>query len=180
MAVICVTGKMASGKNYICSQMEKEGWSSVDADLLVHKAIEQKTELILETFSKEAAAMNLKIQNEDGSVNRRELGKLLFAKPELLAKQESIVYPAITQMVKDFIQTHEKTIINATVLFKTPELLNMCEYVLFVKAGLIKRLIRARKRDHLPYKQIFKRFYAQRNLLKDYKKSGTSIRIVRN
>lgn len=180
MAVICVTGKMASGKNFICSQMEKEGWSSVDADLLVHKAIEQKTELILETFSKEAAAMNLKIQNDDGSVNRRELGKLLFAKPELLAKQESIVYPAITQMVKDFIQTHEKTIINATVLFKTPELLNMCEYVLFVKAGLIKRIIRARKRDHLPYKQIFKRFYAQRNLLNDYKKSGTSIRIVRN
>ena len=83
-------------------------------------------------------------------------------------------------MVKDFIQTHEKTIINATVLFKTPELLNMCEYVLFVKAGLIKRIIRARKRDHLPYKQIFKRFYAQRNLLKDYKKTGTSIRIVRN
>ena len=180
MQVIAVTGKMASGKNYICSQMEKEGWSSVDADLLVHKAIEDNKNLILQTFGKDASSMNLNIQNDDGSVNRRELGKLLFAKPDLLTKQESIVYPAITQMVKDFIQTHEKTIINATVLFKTPELLNMCEYVLFVKAGLIKRIIRARKRDHLPYKQIFKRFYAQRNLLKEYKKTGTSIRIVRN
>jgi len=180
MSVIAVAGKMASGKNYICSQMEKEGWCSVDADLLVHKAIEQNNDLIISTFQTEAAAMNLKIKNEDGSVNRRELGKLLFAKPELLARQESIVYPAVTQMVKDFAAAHEKTIINATVLFKTPELLNMCEYVVFVKASLFKRIIRARKRDNLPYKQIFKRFYAQRNLLKEYVNSGADVRVVKN
>lgn len=171
---------MASGKNYVCSQLEKEGWCSVDADLLVHQAIIQQTKVIIQTFQSEAQQMNLKIQNEDGSVNRRELGKLLFAKPELLAKQESIVYPVITQMVKDFIQTHSKAIINATVLFKTPELLSMCNCVVFVKAGLIKRIIRARKRDNLSYSQILKRFYAQRNLLKEYKKFSIAIRIVHN
>ena len=30
---ICVTGKMASGKNFVCSELEKMGWTSVDADL---------------------------------------------------------------------------------------------------------------------------------------------------
>ena len=39
-SVIAVVGPMAAGKNFICSQMQKEGWASVDADLLVHDAIE--------------------------------------------------------------------------------------------------------------------------------------------
>jgi len=178
--VICVTGKMASGKNYICSQLEKDGWASVDADLLVHKAIEQKKEIILKTFEVEAQNLNAHLQNPDGTINRRELGKVVFSNPELLARQESIVYPAITQMIKDFIQEHPKTIINATVLYKTPELLNLCQYILFVKANGLKRLIRARKRDNLPYKQIFRRFIAQKNLYKLYKNTGKTVLIIKN
>ena len=65
---IAVTGPMAAGKNYICSQMEKEGWSTIDADLLVHDAIELVKDRILNTFIPYAEQQNLKLKKEDGSV----------------------------------------------------------------------------------------------------------------
>ena len=49
-SVIAVVGPMAAGKNYICSKLKEEGWAAVDADLLVHDAIELVKDKILQTF----------------------------------------------------------------------------------------------------------------------------------
>ena len=176
--VVAVTGPMASGKNYICSQMESEGWTSIDADILVHQAIEQVKDKILEKFIPYAEQQHIKLTNNDGTINRRALGTLLFSFPELLQIQESIVYPIIIQQILDFINKHEKTIINATVLYKTPELLAYCDKVIFVTAPFFKRLRRARSRDHMSYSQIFRRFHAQRNLLKEYQKVVAKEKII--
>ena len=178
--LICICGKMASGKNYVCSILEKLGWSCVDADLLVHQAINQSTEKIIAEFSDEAARNNITITNTDGTINRKALGQLLFKNPDLLKKQEDIVYPVIIKMIKDFISTHEKTAINATVLYKTPELLSKCELILYVQAPFIKRFFRVKKRDNLPSAQIFRRFSAQKNMLSAYKKAGIKIITINN
>ena len=178
--VIAVVGPMAAGKNYICAKLQSEGWAAVDADILVHSAIEIAKDRILDTFIPYAEQQNLKLTRTDGTIDRRALGKLLFAIPELLKIQESIVYPIITKQIEDFISEHKKTIINATVLYKTPELLAHCEKILFVTAPFFTRLRRARNRDHLSYKQILRRFYAQRHLLKEYQKSGIPLEIIKN
>ena len=178
--VIAVTGPMAAGKNYICTKLKEEGWAAVDADLLVHDAIEEVKDKILQTFIPYAESQNIRLTKEDGSIDRKALGSLLFSFPELLAIQESIVYPIITRQIENFINGHDKTIINATVLYKTPELLALCEKIIFVTAPLLTRLRRARRRDHLPPRQILKRFHAQRNLLKEYQKSKIPIEIVLN
>lgn len=180
--ILCVSGQMAAGKNYVCSQLEKSGWISTDLDLTAHQAIEECRKEILEAFKGEAENSGLLIQNPDGSVNRRNLGKLLFKNPGLLARQESIIYPKITEMTLDFIKKNpdKKIIINATLLFKTPELLALCHAVIFVKAPLLTRLLRARHRDHLPIPQILRRFHTQKNLLKNYQRSGKKIIFVNN
>ena len=165
---LAVVGPMASGKNYICTQLEQEGYTSIDADILVHDAIELVKDKILEKFVPYAEQQNLKLTNPDGTINRRALGSLLFSFPELLQIQESIVYPIIIQQIQDFINQHEKSIINATVLYKTPELLQLCDKVIYVTAPFFKRLARARSRDKLSLSQILKRFHAQKNLLKEY------------
>ncbi len=178
--IMAVTGPMAAGKNYICKQLEKEGWAAIDADILVHDAIEIAKDRIIDTFTPYAEEHKIKIARTDGTIDRRALGQLLFAIPELLKVQESIVYPIITKWIDDFISEHEKTIINATVLYKTPDILNRCQKILFVTAPLLTRLRRARTRDHLPYRQIFRRFHAQRNLMKEYLKSGIPLEIINN
>ena len=179
-AVIAIAGKMASGKNYISAELEKLGWKAIDADKLVHSAINQATEQIYETFKNQAEVQKISILNEDKTINRRELGKLLFANPELLAKQEQIVYPIITQMVKDFILQNSKTIINATVLYKTPDLLDLCQLVLYVKANFFKRVTRIRRRDSMAFSQIFSRMNSQKNLFKLYKDTGKKIIVIKN
>lgn len=179
-SVIAVVGPMAAGKNYICSKLKEEGWAAVDADILVHDAIELVKEKILETFIPYAESQNIKLTNPDGTINRKNLGRLLFSFPDLLKIQESIVYPIITKQIENFIDGHDKTIINATVLYKTPELLSRCEKILFVTAPFFTRFRRARRRDHLPLRQIFRRFHAQRNLLREYQKTGIPIEIIHN
>lgn len=171
---------MASGKNYVCSQFEKKGWFSVDADILVHQAIEQSSQVILDTFNDIANEKKINLLNDDGKINRRELGKILFSSPKLLEKQEKIVYPVIIKMVQKIILEHSNVILNATVLYKTPELLKMCETVVFVQANTIKRLFRAHHRDSLPYRQILRRFKTQQTLLQEYKKFKIPIFIVNN
>ena len=178
--IMAVTGPMAAGKNYICKQLEKEGWAAIDADILVHDAIEIAKDRIIDTFTPYAEEHKIKIARTDGTIDRRALGQLLFAIPELLKVQESIVYPIITKWIDDFISEHEKTIINATVLYKTPDILNRCQKILFVTAPLLTRLRRARTRDHLSHRQILRRFHAQRNLLKEYQKSGIPVEIIKN
>lgn len=180
--VICVTGKMAAGKNYFCSLLEKQGWKTVDLDILVHQAIKEQTPVILKTFADTAEKENICLENSDGTLNRRELGKLVFSNPQLLKKQEDIVYPAVIQLTKKFISNNSEfpVVINAAVLYKTPELMSLCTKIAFITAPFFTRLKRAKKRDKMPVKQILKRFWSQRTLLKEYKNTGKEILLIIN
>lgn len=177
---IAVVGRMASGKNFICSKLEEFGFKSIDADILVHKAIENSSAQIIETFTPFAKQENINLLNSDGTIARRELGKLLFKFPNLMEKQEQIVYPIVKNMMKEFISSNEKSIINATVLYKIPEFISECDVVFYIKASFLKRFIRAKKRDNLSCKQILRRFYTQRNLFKKYKQICKNLVIIKN
>lgn len=194
--VFCVTGKMASGKNYICSLLEKklspnERFVSVDADILVHKAIETASSDILNAFSEEAKLAGIELQTPDGSLNRRAIGRLVFPRPDLLKKQEEIVYPIVIKLTREFVENvrkenpNAKILINATVAYKTPEILKMCGLILFVTAPFFTRLKRAKRRDSnqenpLATRQILQRFWSQRTLFSEYKKTGIPIKKIRN
>ena len=184
--IVCLTGQMAAGKNFVCSLLEKDGFVSLDLDRTAHEAILLCTPQILEAFGGEAERRGISLLNEDGSLNRRALGQIVFSSPELLAKQESIVYPKIIELTEQFIAKNsgKSVILNATVLFKTPELLSKCGKILFVKANFLKRLVRAKKRDGLPLRQILARFKNQKNLLAEYKKAAKkfniSVEIIKN
>lgn len=179
--IICVTGFMAAGKNAVCSLLESSGFVSLDADKAIHEAINNSKDEIIKAFEKEAASLKVNLLNSDNTINRRALGQIVFSKPELLSKQESIVYPKLDIIAKDFIKKNSNTILNATVLFKTPSLMSLCSKIVFVKAPFIVRLYRAIKRDkNLSVSQILKRFKAQKNLLENYKATGIPVICINN
>lgn len=183
---ICVAGKMAAGKNFVCSLLERLGFVSVDADILVHRAIEITSSDILNAFSDEAKSAGIELKNHDGSLNRRAIGRLIFPRPDLLKKQEKIVYPIVIKLTREFVENarrenpNKKIAINATVAYKTPEILKLCDSVLFVTAPFFTRLKRAKKRDNLSIRQILQRFKSQRKLYAEYKKTGISIVKIRD
>ena len=192
--IICITGQMAAGKNYIASkfvdsEITVDGsnnlpWVSIDLDKVVHSAMEDPDVVarIQEAFGEIALTLGVELVCKNGAVNRRSLGKVVFSDPALLKKQEDIVYPFVIKTTKDFVEKHKdkNIIINATVLYKTPELLDMCSKVLFVKAPFIKRLIRARRRDKMPFRQIISRFKAQSSLEEQYRRTGKFMEVIEN
>ena len=177
---------MAAGKNAVCRILEERGFIALDADRQVHGAIEKAAPEIIKTFSKEANAQNITLTDKNERINRRELGRLLFTSKDLLAKQERIVYPVIIEETKRFIQKQQEQkkeadiILNATVLYKTPELLNLCKYIIYVDAPKIMRIVRALKRDRMPLRQILSRFATQKGLFSEYKKTGVPIIKITN
>ena len=60
--------------------------------------------------------------------------------------------------------------INAVLLYKTPSLLRQCQKIIYVDAPLLVRAWRIRRRDRLPFAQIFRRIKSQKGLFKEYKR----------
>lgn len=179
--IIGLTGPMASGKNLAAKILEKSGCVSVDADILAHQAIEKAKDKILLAFENEANEKNVSILKDDGTINRRELAKIVFSSKENLKKQEGIIHPLVNEMMEDFINKNsDKTVIlNATVLYKTP-IVKKCNAIIFISSPCIIRFFRAKKRDKIKNMQIFKRFFAQFNIFAKYKNLDADIYKVRN
>lgn len=173
---------MASGKNAVATILEKYGWKTLDADTLVHKAIEIEKEKIVNTFLPYAKNENLTLVNENGQINRRAIGTLVFKNKALLKKQESIVYPKVVELTNDFVKENAgfNIALNATVLHKTPSLINICQKIIFVTSPFFTRLKRAKKRDNLSLFQILHRFKNQRTLFKEYKKCNIPMQVINN
>lgn len=179
--ILAVTGSMAAGKNYVSNLLEKKGFLAIDADKCVHQAIEEAKNQILEAFLPIAKEKNIQIQNPEGTINRKNLGSILFSDEKLLQKQESIVHPKVNEIFNRFIDENpdKNIVLNATVLYKTP-VINRCDAIIFVKAPIITRFFRAKRRDNLPSREIFKRFASQFKIFAKYKFLKSDIYIIWN
>ncbi|MBP5157472.1 MAG: dephospho-CoA kinase [Treponema sp.] len=181
--VLGLSGPMAAGKNLAAEILEGKGWASVDADLLVHEVIEDKKDEIVAAFSSEAETLGLSLLNSDGSVNRRAVGQVIFGHPELVARQEGIVYPGVNERIDAFLEENRRAgrncLINATLLYKVPSIYKV-DALLYVDAPLLVRLLRARRRDGLPVRQILARFKSQGHLFSKYRKTTADIMRVWN
>ncbi|MBR4629955.1 MAG: dephospho-CoA kinase [Treponema sp.] len=183
--VLCVTGCMAAGKNAASDILEKHGFVAIDADKVVHEILRGKTfqEKVIFTFAPFAEKSGIVLRNCDGTLNRRNLGKLIFADKKLLEIQESIVFPEVDRKIEEFIESGMKSgkdvVVNATVLYKIPSV-KKCDAVIFVDAPVLTRLFRARKRDGMKTVQILQRFWSQKNLFSKYKKSNADTFKVNN
>lgn len=179
--IICVTGPMAAGKNYVASIIEKQvingrKFVSIDADIAGHIAVDNSAEKIIETFGALAKEKGIELADQNGKIIRRNLGKLIFGNRELVAMQESIVYPEITSIIESFIEENKdkNVIVNATVLYKIP-LIKKMDAVIYVDCPWFIRLWRARKRDGMKVKNILARFKSQRGLYSLYKENSAKV-----
>lgn len=179
--LIGLSGPMAAGKNLAGEILEKMGCAVIDADITAHIALENTKQQVLATFGAEAAQQNIKLLNADGTINRKALAQIVFASQEALEKQEAIIHPEVSRLLELFIAEHpDKTcVINATVLNKVP-LAAKCNFIIYVDAPFIIRLIRAKKRDKHSIFHLLKRFSSQKELYAQYQKLNVDIYRVRN
>jgi dephospho-CoA kinase len=171
---IGLTGMYCAGKNHIASLLEKRGFSVLDVDKLGHAAIEEEREAVLRRFGPE-------VLGDGGGIDRKKLGTLAFGKGGELSALEAIVHPAVNRLTEQWILERKgrNLAINAALLHKS-SVFGRLDAIILVKAPWFVRLIRARRRDRLPWRELFKRFYSQRNFISQYLRKNTDIYVVGN
>jgi dephospho-CoA kinase len=156
--IIGLTGGYCSGKSQAAVVLEKLGFRNVDADRLAHRALGLCAGKLAEAFGPEILAA-------DGSVDRRALGALVFADPERLRLHESIVHPVILALMDAEIAIADRVCINAPLLYRT-DYPSRCDIIIEVRAPLLLRVARGRKRDGLGVVHILRRIASQRSMWK--------------
>ena len=87
--LIGLTGNIAVGKSVVRRMLQELGAATIDADQVAHQVILRGTS----TFDQIIAQFGEGILDEAGQINRRALGKIVFADPEKLRALESLTTP---------------------------------------------------------------------------------------
>ena len=90
--LIGLTGNIAAGKSTVARMLANLGAERIDADALVHDLQRKGTP----TYEKIVAEFGPDILREDGEIDRKALGAIVFGDPARLRALESIVHPAVS------------------------------------------------------------------------------------
>lgn len=97
--IIGVTGEIASGKSYLSNMLSEFGKKSnipvsiIDIDKIGHQILESLAEPLYKELREEIAKQfGNDIKNEDGYINRKRLGQIIFNDPVKLKQFNEIIY----------------------------------------------------------------------------------------
>lgn len=97
MITIGLTGGIASGKSTVSAMLRELGAHVIDADQVGHAVYEPGVpawDQLVQAFGRE-------IVGEDGRIDRKKLGPIVFADPARLQTLNSIVHPLMRKMTED-------------------------------------------------------------------------------
>ncbi len=159
--LIGLTGMSGAGKSTVAAWFEKRGFRLIDCDALVHALYEDRQYAILveKAFGKEY------IQN--GSVDRKRLGALVFSDKNALKKLNETVSPFIMNAVTSRIQAAKQediaTVLDAPLLFEYG-LEKFCDITIGVTTDVETAVKRLSERDRRSEAEIRSRLASQHNI----------------
>jgi len=121
--VVGVTGIYCSGKSSVSTVFNRFGFTIIDVDSIGHDALVYRYDEIVKTFGKEIV--------NNGKIDRRKLGRIVFDNPELKKRLEIIVHPWMIRRVKRLLKDNENNVIDAALLIEMC-LFTLCDYVIAV------------------------------------------------
>ncbi|MBU1238879.1 dephospho-CoA kinase [Myxococcota bacterium] len=154
---IGVTGGIGSGKSTFSKMLASLGGIHLDGDQLARKAVEPGSEGLRQVRDR----FGPQILMDDGTLNRRALGALVFCDHAALADLEAILHPLIGDLLKATIKTGPYPIIyEATLLFEAGHH-HFTDLTVTVVAPREITLARVAIRDSLGVPQIRDRLNSQ-------------------
>lgn len=162
LPMIGLTGGIASGKSTVAKYLRKQGFHVINADKLGHRVLEPAQpsyQQVIDTFGRE-------IINPDGTINRRQLGNIVFNNPAQLEKLNHISHPLIGKMILQEIEkfaSHSRgglVFLEAAVLIESKNF-PACQQIWVVEADPEIALARLRKRNRFTKAEAQARFKAQ-------------------
>jgi dephospho-CoA kinase len=160
--VLGLSGKACAGKDAVATLLAGQGWLVIDGDKIGQEALVAKESLIASAF------MEDDIFDLAGRIERKKLGKVVFSSKVKLQRLNSISHPYVVERIHQIIaeqQQQDKTqsiVVNAAML-PTVEVSGL-DAMIFVRAKLRLRVLRALARDKRSIGFVLKRIWAQRAL----------------
>ncbi|MBU8770124.1 dephospho-CoA kinase [Cytobacillus oceanisediminis] len=156
-----LTGGIASGKSTVSSLLIEKGYTVIDADIEARLAVEKGEEAYQEIVRHFGERVLLK----DGSIDRAELGSIIFHDEKERKALNSIVHPAVrkrmTAQKEQAISRNEQMIILDIPLLFESKLQYMCDKTLLVYADEGIQLQRLMQRNQLSEKEAMARIHSQ-------------------
>ncbi len=118
--ILGLTGGIATGKSTVAKMFKDKGIPLIDTDLIARNLLKKGTETydeIIKFFSKDILLTN----NE---INRKKLGRIIFANIQKRKKLNDIVHPMVKIIVDNEIEKHQELgtrmlVIDVPLLFET-------------------------------------------------------------
>jgi len=96
MLIAGLTGGLACGKSFVAHAFADLGCHVVEADQLGHAVLLPDGE----AYGPVVALFGEEILNEDRTINRQRLGRMVFGEPAKLAELNAIVHPAVQRRAR--------------------------------------------------------------------------------
>jgi dephospho-CoA kinase len=144
MFLIGLTGGIASGKSTVAKLLAKHGAETIDADQVARDVVEVGTvglAAVVEEFGKG-------VLTSEGTLNRENLGSIIFSEPNMRLQLEAILHPLIKARTLELISKSQREI----VVYAVPLLVEASvdypfDFIVTVEAGQdnqLERLVRSR------------------------------------
>ena len=160
LTVIGVTGNSGCGKTTALKELEKHGALVLDCDVIYHELLESDDELVGNLNAAFPGAVR------DGKVDRKALGRIVFANPKELKKLNQIAWSAVIQAVEQRLRDYAMqggrlAAIDAVELIASG-MSERCKAVVGVLAGREERIARIMARDDISREAAETRINAQK------------------
>jgi len=101
MIKLAITGGIASGKSELSTFLKDKGEVVIDLDEISHQLTDNNSDVINDIVQQ----FGEKIKNPTGSINRKELSKVVFDDPQKMLTLEKILHPQIRKAMFDEINS---------------------------------------------------------------------------
>lgn len=154
--IIGITGGTGCGKTTALQAIRELGGIIIDCDAVYH--------VLLQTDKYLLAAIENRFPGtvEDGALQRKKLGGIVFSDDEALADLNKITHSAVKKKVEHILQGHRFAAIDAIELFEGG-LAELCDVTVAVTAPLEDRVARLQARDNISREYALLRIRAQKD-----------------
>lgn len=158
--VIGVTGGIASGKSNVISIIKRQGFKVIDCDLINHNL--QKINMPIYNAIKEAFGSSYFLDN--GELDRKKLGELIFHNENEKLKLNSISHPIIKEEVLKEINKADGIVFVDVPLLYESKFDSLCDKVICVYLNKDTQIERLMERDHIDYSYAKSKIASQMDL----------------
>ncbi len=173
--VVGLTGQTGAGKSTVSGYFRSWGIPVIDCDRVARAVVEPGCPAFLQAVE----AFGPGILREDGALDRAAVAAMVFSDPEKLEKWCDILYPAITEYIKERLKELEGeplAVLDAPTLFESGAY-RLCDFIVSVTAPAQERLRRIMARDGIGREAALRRMSAQRE---DAFYTGRSQAVIQN